>query len=63
MNDRAAAGPRGRPRPRPDTGRPSKLTPAQARQVRTLRAGGESISELVAGYSVALNAAGDPAPA
>lgn len=63
MNERAAAGPRGRPRPRPDTGRPSKLTPAQARQVRTLRVGGESISELVAGYSVALNAAGDPAPA
>jgi hypothetical protein len=58
MNERAAAGPRGRPRPRPDTGRPSKLTPAQARQVRTLRVGGESISELVAGYSVALNAAG-----
>jgi len=44
---RAAARARGR-----HTGRPPKLTPAQARQVRALRAGGETISELVAGYSV-----------
>ncbi|MBA3279626.1 MAG: Hin recombinase, partial [Geodermatophilaceae bacterium] len=34
------------------TGRPPKLTPAQASQVRALRAGGETISELVAGYGV-----------
>jgi len=44
---RAAARARGR-----HTGRPPKLTPAQARRVRALRAGGESISELVAGYGV-----------
>jgi DNA invertase Pin-like site-specific DNA recombinase len=34
------------------TGRPPKLTEAQARQVRALRQGGESISELVASYCV-----------
>ncbi len=44
---RAAARARGR-----HTGRPPKLTAAQARQVRALRAGGESISELVAGHGV-----------
>lgn len=56
---RAAARARGR-----HTGRPPKLTPAQARQVRALRSGGETIGELVAGYGVsratiyrALNAA------
>jgi len=44
---RAAARARGR-----HTGRPPKLTPAQTRQVRALRAGGETISELVAGFGV-----------
>jgi DNA invertase Pin-like site-specific DNA recombinase len=34
------------------TGRPPKLTEAQARQVRALRDGGESISELVRSYAV-----------
>lgn len=34
------------------TGRPPKLSPAQARQVRSLREGGESITELVAGFGV-----------
>jgi DNA invertase Pin-like site-specific DNA recombinase len=56
---RAAAKARGR-----HTGRPPKLTAAQARQVRALRERGESTSDLVAGYDVsratiyrALNAA------
>jgi DNA invertase Pin-like site-specific DNA recombinase len=44
---RAAARARGR-----HTGRPAKLTAAQVRQIRTLRTGGESITELVAGYGV-----------
>ena len=49
MHGRAAAGReaarlRGR-----HTGRPPRLSPAQARQVRSLRAGGETIGELVAG--------------
>jgi len=44
---RVAAQARGR-----HTGRPSKLTAAQARQVRALRAGGESIGELVTGFGV-----------
>ena len=44
---RAAARARGR-----HTGRPPRLTGAQARQVRALRAGGESISELVRSYGV-----------
>lgn len=44
---RAAARARGR-----HTGRPPKLTPAQARQVRALRASGETISELVTGFGV-----------
>jgi Resolvase, N terminal domain/Helix-turn-helix domain of resolvase len=34
------------------TGRPPRLTGAQARQVRSLRAGGESISELVRTFGV-----------
>lgn len=34
------------------TGRPPRLTPAQARQVRSLREGGEPITELVAGFGV-----------
>lgn len=34
------------------TGRPPKLTPAQAHQVRSLREGGESITELVASFGV-----------
>ena len=34
------------------TGRPPKLTPTQARQVRALRGSGESISELVRSYGV-----------
>lgn len=62
---RAAARARGR-----HTGRPPKLTPAQARQIRSLRERGESISDLVAGYGVsratiyrALNTATEPAPA
>ena len=44
---RAAARARGK-----HSGRPAKLTEAQVRQVRALRAGGESISELVAGFGV-----------
>lgn len=44
---RAAARARGR-----RTGRPARLTPAQVRQVRALREGGESIGELVAGFGV-----------
>jgi len=34
------------------TGRPPRLTPAQARQVRALRDGGESIADLVISYNV-----------
>jgi len=34
------------------TGRPPRLTPAQTRQVRSLRDGGESIADLVTTYSV-----------
>lgn len=34
------------------TGRPPRLTPAQAREVRALRADGESISELVRTFTV-----------
>jgi len=44
---RAAARARGR-----HTGRPPRLTATQVRQVRTLRAGGSSIGELVAGFGV-----------
>jgi DNA invertase Pin-like site-specific DNA recombinase len=44
---RAAARARGR-----HSGRPAKLTAAQVRQIRALRTGGESITELVAGYGV-----------
>ncbi|HEY8717072.1 recombinase family protein [Pengzhenrongella sp.] len=44
---RAAARARGR-----HSGRPGKLTAAQVRQIRALRTGGESITELVAGYGV-----------
>jgi len=44
---RAAARARGR-----HTGRPPKLSAGQVRQVRALRAGGESIGELVAGFGV-----------
>jgi DNA invertase Pin-like site-specific DNA recombinase len=48
MHERAAAARRrGR-----HTGRPRKLTQAQARQVRALRGAGESISELVDSYGV-----------
>ena len=49
MNERAAAGPRGRPRPRPDTGRPSKLTPAKpAKSGRSASAGNRSPSSSLA---------------
>ncbi len=34
------------------TGRPPRLTPAQTRQVRALRDGGETIADLVTSYSV-----------
>lgn len=44
---RTATRPRGR-----HTGRPPRLTPAQTRQVRALRDGGESIADLVTSYSV-----------
>jgi len=44
---RAAARLRGR-----HTGRPPRLTPAQTRQVRALRDGGETIADLVTSYSV-----------
>lgn len=44
---RAAARLRGR-----HTGRPPRLTPAQGRQVRSLRDGGESIADLVTSFSV-----------
>jgi len=52
MHERAAAA-RATARARgKHSGRPAKLTKVQVRQVRTLRAGGESISELVAGFGV-----------
>lgn len=44
---RAAARARGGP-----TGRPRRLSPVQARQVRALRAGGESINSLVGSFGV-----------
>jgi len=44
---RAAARARGAP-----TGHPPRLTPVQARQVRALRAGGESINSLVESFGV-----------
>ena len=44
---RAAARARGR-----HTGRPPRLSPTQVGQVRTLRAGGSSIGELVSGFGV-----------
>lgn len=44
---RAAARARGR-----HTGRPPRLSPAQARQVRALREGGESITDLVRTFAV-----------
>lgn len=44
---RTAARARGR-----HTGRPPRLTPDQTRQVRALRAGGESISSLITSYGV-----------
>jgi len=44
---RAAARLRGR-----HTGRPPRLTPAQTRQVRSLRNGGESIADLVTSFGV-----------
>jgi len=47
MHERAAARLRGR-----HTGRPPRLTPAQTRQVRTLRDGGESIADLVTSFGV-----------
>jgi len=62
---RAAARARGR-----HTGRPPRLTADQVRQVRSLRAAGESIAELVGGFGVsratiyrALGDAGDGEPA
>ncbi len=50
MHERAAAArqaARGR-----HTGRPPRLTDAQAHQVRALRTAGESISDLVSGFGV-----------
>jgi DNA invertase Pin-like site-specific DNA recombinase len=44
---RAAAAARGR-----QTGRPAKLTPDQARQLRQLHAGGESVADLVRTFKV-----------
>jgi len=44
---RAAARLRGR-----HTGRPPRLTPAQTRQVRALRDGGETIADLVTSFGV-----------
>jgi DNA invertase Pin-like site-specific DNA recombinase len=69
MHERAAAA-RGAARRRGrHTGRPPKLTAGQVRQVRSLREGGESISELVASYGVsratiyrALRDSGPPSP-
>jgi len=62
---RAAARARGR-----HTGRPSRLSADQVRQVHSLRAGGEWIADLVGGFGVsratiyrALGDAGDGDPA
>ncbi len=53
MHERAAAAARTAARLRGrHTGRPPRLTPAQTRQVRALRDGGETIADLVSTYSV-----------
>lgn len=52
MHERAAAAREAAHRRGRHTGRPAKLNPAQARQVRSLREGGESISELVRSFGV-----------
>jgi DNA invertase Pin-like site-specific DNA recombinase len=44
------------------TGRPPRLTPAQARQVQSLRADGESIGELVRSFGVSRAAIYRPGP-
>lgn len=51
IHERAAARTAARARGR-HTGRPPRLTPDQIRQVRALRAGGESISSLITSYGV-----------
>jgi len=52
MHERAAAARAAAPARGRHSGRPAKLTAAQVRQIRALRTGGESITELVAGYGV-----------
>ncbi|MGJ3510142.1 recombinase family protein [Enemella sp. A6] len=52
MHERAAAAREAARRRGRHTGRPAKLTPAQARQVRSLREGGETIAELVRSFGV-----------
>lgn len=52
MHERAAAARKAARLHGRHTGRPPKLTAAQTRQVRSLRAGGESISELTRSFGV-----------
>lgn len=52
MHERAAAARQAARLRGRHTGRPARLTPAQARQVRALREGGESVSELVRSFAV-----------
>jgi len=52
MHERAAAARHAAQLRGRHTGRPPRLTPAQTRQVRALREGGESIKDLVRGFGV-----------
>jgi DNA invertase Pin-like site-specific DNA recombinase len=52
MHERAAAARQAARLRGRHTGRPPRSTPAQARQVRSLRAGGESIAELARTFGV-----------
>lgn len=52
MHERAAAARQAARLRGGHTGRPSRLSDAQARQVRSLRAGGESIAELIRTFGV-----------
>ena len=52
MHERAAAAHQAAHLRGRHTGRPSRLSNAQARQVRSLRAGGESIAELIRTFGV-----------
>lgn len=52
MHERAAAARQAARLRGRHTGRPPRLTATRAAQVRTLRAGGESIADLVRGFGV-----------